>query len=86
MPAATFDQMKEYGAVVSDPSSVVPERNATRVIAPSGSEAFAVSVTEAGAVKVAPDAGPVKVAVGAVFGARTMNVTELDQLLPPSAS
>src|SRR5512140_2482615 len=49
-PAATFDQVAVYGAVVATPSDVEPAKNSTFVIVPSVSEAAALSVIVAGAV------------------------------------
>jgi hypothetical protein len=66
--------VKEYGALASWPSSVVPSRNSTLVTMPSGSLAVAVIVIVGFQGKIAPAAGEVMAAVGAVFAAPTVIV------------
>jgi hypothetical protein len=66
LPDATFLHVKEYGAAVSWPSTVVPSRNSTFVTVPSGSLAVAVIVIVGFQAKTAPSAGEVMFAVGAV--------------------
>ena len=64
MPAGAFVQENEYGAIVSVPSTVVPERNSTRASWFSGSDAFAARLMVAGAVNCAPLVGEVRLTVG----------------------
>jgi hypothetical protein len=52
---------------VDDPTTVDPDRKSTRTIVPSGSEAVAVKTMLAGAVYVAPLAGPVSPTDGSAF-------------------
>ncbi len=67
--------------------TVSPDRNSTIVTVPSLSAAFPVRVTLAGARKVASLAGPVRVAVGATFGAGlTVMDTAADVVAAPLLS
>ena len=59
---------------MSWPSTVVPSRNSTFVTLPSGSLAVAVTVIVGFQAKIAPSAGEVMFAVGAVFEALTVIV------------
>jgi hypothetical protein len=54
-----------YGDVVSEPTTVLPLRNSTRLTVPSGSEAVAAKLMVAGAANDAPAAGLVRLTVGA---------------------
>ena len=76
-----------YGLVVSEPIGVVPAKKSTFVIVPSASLAEAETVTDAGAVKLAPLAGAVSEAVGAWFdGGLTVTVRAADVVVAPSLS
>ena len=76
-----------YGAVVACPIFVVPWKNSTRLTVPSVSPAVAVIVTDAGAVKVAPLAGTVMLAVGGTFAdGFTVIATTVDVVMPPELS
>ena len=66
-PAGASVQLKEYGAVVSEPSSVEPSKKSTRVTNPSESEAFAVSAIPAGSVNREPPTGDVSATAGGTF-------------------
>jgi hypothetical protein len=60
-------QLKVYGAPLAVPIGVVPWKKSTLAIVPSESEAFAVSWIVAGAVKLAPFAGLVRLTAGGAF-------------------
>jgi hypothetical protein len=67
----------------------VPAKKSTDTIVPSLSVADAVSGIAAGAVKVAPAAGPVNVTLGGTFGgggAVTVIVTTFDTFVMPRLS
>ena len=59
LPVGTFLHVKEYGALVSWPSTLVPSRNSTLATLPSGSLAVAVTVIVGFQAKIAPSAGEV---------------------------
>jgi hypothetical protein len=56
-PCGTFLQVNEYGALVSEPRTVVPSRNSTFVTLPSASLAAAWIVIVGFQAKMAPLAG-----------------------------
>ncbi len=64
VPAETFVQSYAYGEVISVLSVVEPFLNCTLCMVPSGSDAFALSVIDAGAVNVALFVGEVSETVG----------------------
>jgi hypothetical protein len=77
VPAGTPLHVTAYGALIAVPMSVVPAKNSTFAIAPSASAASAVSVIDAGAAAVAPEAGDVSVTVGgALAGVDAAAVTD----------
>src|SRR5258705_9420691 len=76
-----------YGLVVSEPIGVVPAKKSTFAIVPLVSLAEAETVTDAGAVKLAPSAGAVSETVGAwVAGAVTLTVRAPDVVVSPLSS
>lgn len=71
--------MIEYGAIVSTPSDGAPLKNSSCVTDPSLSEALAVIVMFAGAVKVAPLVGELILTEGGLLPAGlTVTLTALE--------
>src|SRR2546422_10635706 len=66
-PAGTWDHVTVNGAEVAVAIRVPPWKNSTCVTVPSGSEALAVSVIVAGAMKIEPVGGLVIVTTGGWF-------------------
>src|SRR5439155_18510970 len=87
-PAARLLADAEYGLLllVSMPNEIVPLKNCTWATLPSLSEASAVIVISAGAVKVALFVGLVIVRVGSAFGLATVTLTGLEVLVAPRLS
>ncbi|KFB77423.1 MAG: hypothetical protein AW06_001461 [Candidatus Accumulibacter cognatus] len=75
-----------YGAAVAVPISVVPWKNSTLLIVPSVSAAVAVRGIAAGATKLAPAAGAVRLTVGAWLPACTVTVRAALVVTPPALS
>jgi len=67
LPAETFRHVKEKGALVSWPSTVVPSRNSTLVTVPSASLAVAWIVMVGFQVKIPPSTGYVMLTLGGVL-------------------
>jgi hypothetical protein len=64
VPVATEDHVAVYGAAVSEPISVVPEKKSTRAMVPSLSLAAAANGTFPPAVTIDPLAGDVNATIG----------------------
>ncbi len=75
MPSATEFQVKLKGVVKSSPSLVLPLKNSTLLTVPSASEALAVSVIVAGAVKLLPLVGDVRFTAGAKLILPLINIS-----------
>jgi hypothetical protein len=86
LPEGTLRHMKEYGAVVSWPSTVVPSRNSTFVTVPSGSPAVAVIVIIGFQLNTVPSAGEVIASLGGVFPAVTVMVAAALVVVKPRSS
>src|SRR5205085_2184644 len=87
VPAGTLLHVKPYGAVVSLPITVTPERKSTWATVPSESDAVAASAIVAGAVNVAPFAGLVSATAGGWFPAGfTVIVTAADVVVAVALS
>src|SRR6186997_1694298 len=67
LPTGTFRHVKEYGAVLSWPTRVVPSRNSTLVTVPSESVAVAVILIVGFQGKIAPSMGDVMLTAGGVL-------------------